>query len=190
MLNTILTKVQGFLFKPVETFQKSRDDEPVHVFTYFLALLLFDVILTTLLTFLGVGNKMYAGITPGIGSPAAFFVVIFVAGFIFTLLGSAWVHLWVWVVGGRKGIMQTVKAVMYGMTPNLLLGWIPLVGVIFFIWTLILEVLGIRELHEISTIKAVIVLAIAIIIPLILLIIAFAYFIISPVVTVAPVVVS
>ncbi|MEN6443135.1 MAG: Yip1 family protein [Methanoregula sp.] len=190
MLNSILAKIQGLLFNPVETFQKSCDDEPVLVFTYFIALLLFDVIMTTLLIVIGAGNRMYGSMMPGIESPAVFFVVIFVAGLIFTLLCSAWVHLWVWVVGGRKGIMQTVRAIMYGMTPNLLLGWVPVVGVIFFIWALILEILGIRELHGISTSKAVIAMAIAVIIPLILVIIAAAYFIISPVSAISPVAVT
>jgi hypothetical protein len=179
MLDTILTKVQGFLFNPVETFRKSRDDEPGPVFAYFIALLLFDAILTTLITLLGIGSKMFEGMMPAIGSPVVLFVAIFVGGFIFTLLGSVWIHLWVWMVGGRKGIFQTIKAIMYGMTPNLLLGWVPLVGIVFFIWAIILEILGIRELHEISASKAVIAMAIAIIIPLILLILAAAYFMIS-----------
>jgi Yip1 domain len=187
MMNMIFTKIHGFLFNPVETFQKSRDDEPVPVFTCFVVLLLFDVIMTTLLVMIGAGNKLYAGLMPGMNSPAVLFIVIFAGGLIFTILGSAWLHLWVWIVGGRKGFMQTIKAVMYGMTPNLLLGWVPIVGVIFFVWALILDILGIRELHEISASKAVIALAVAVLIPLILLIIAAAYFMVAQVSSVTPV---
>ena len=189
-MNTVLAKIQGFFFNPVETFQKSRDDEPVTVVTYFVVLLLFDAIMTTLLVMVGAGNKLYTGLMPGMGSPAVLFVVVFAGGLIFTILGSAWLHLWVWIMGGKKGFMQTIRAVMYGMTPNLLLGWLPLVGVIFFVWTLILDILGIRELHGISASKAVIALAVAVLIPLMLLIIAAAYFIISPVSAISPVAVT
>jgi hypothetical protein len=44
---------------------------------------------------------------------------------------------------------------MYGSTPGLLFGWIPIIGMIASIWSLVLEVLGIRQLHEITTGKAI-----------------------------------
>ena len=47
------------------------------------------------------------------------------------------------------------------------------------LWSLVLNILGIRELQELSTMKATLVVAIAVLIPLILIILAFAYLIIS-----------
>jgi hypothetical protein len=85
-------------------------------------------------------------------------------------------------VGGRKGFTQTIKAVMYGSTPILLFGWtsailgkpldindrlfsglIPIliqfllfgIQTITGIWFFVLEVIGIRQLHEITTGKAI-----------------------------------
>ena len=54
-----------------------------------------------------------------------------------TTVGGAfglWLHLWVFLVGGRNGVGQTIKAVMYGATPSCLLCWIPIVGIIAGIW--------------------------------------------------------
>jgi hypothetical protein len=75
--------------------------------------------------------------------------------------------------------MQTIKAIIYGHTPRLLLGWIPFVGFIFMLWSLVLGILGIRELQEISTARAILAVAIAVMIPLILIIIIAAWFMIS-----------
>ena len=100
-----------------------------------------------------------------------------IGGIIFTLVASAWIHLWVYLLGGRKGIMQTFKAIVYGNTPRLLLGWIPFIGIVFMLWSLILGILGIRELQAIGTGKAILAVAIAVIIPLIIILIIDSYFI-------------
>ena len=70
--------------------------------------------------------------------------------------------------------MQTEKAAIYGSTPFLLLGWIPVIGlVIGGIWAIILTIIGLRELHEITTGKAILayVLALAIIFVILILIV-------------------
>jgi len=80
----------------------------------------------------------------------------------------------VYIAGGRKDIMQTEKAAIYGSTPFLLLGWIPVIGlVIGGIWAIILTIIGLRELHEITTGKAILayVLALAIIFVILILIV-------------------
>jgi hypothetical protein len=53
----------------------------------------------------------------------------------------------------------------------LILGWIPILRIIFSIWTLILFTIGIRELHEISTGKAVTAVLITIITPVVIAIV-------------------
>jgi hypothetical protein len=111
--------------------------------------------------------------------PVMVFFMMLVGSVICTLVFAAWLHLWVYVVGGRKGIMLTVNTVIYGSTPLLLLGWIPFLGIIFTLWSLVLGVLGIRELQEISTGKAIFAVAIAVIIPLFIVILLAAYLLVS-----------
>jgi len=182
MIDTMVDRVKGFFLKPVETFRASEKDDLSTVFTYFGALLLFYAVVSTLVRVVfGTGGPYGAGF--GI---VADLILTVIAGFVGMLVFAAWVHLWVYVVGGREGIMQTVNALFYGSTPSLLLGWIPFVGIIFSLWSLVLYVLGIRELQGISTARAVIAIAIAVVIPLVLIALLAAYFMVS-VATVTPV---
>lgn len=80
-------------------------------------------------------------------------------------------HIGVYIVGGKKGIEQTIKALMYGQTPGLLLGWIPIIGIIAGIWSFVLYILGIRQLQEITTGKAILAVLIPIIIIVVLIVI-------------------
>ncbi|MDP3563040.1 MAG: YIP1 family protein, partial [Methanoregula sp.] len=138
MTDPIVTKVKGFLLNPVETFQQSRNDKMGVVFTYFAALLLLNAILSLLIDAVGFESmQMFSGNMWGFTNPVrGFFIslasgyiltlilaawIIFMTlavGFIFTLIFAAWLHLWVYLFGGRKGIMQTFKAIMYGNTPH------------------------------------------------------------------------
>jgi hypothetical protein len=186
MIDFIVTRVKGFLLKPVETFQQSRNDEPGVIFPYFAALLLINAILSAIITLIGIETMpRLAGMPEGIAIPVIVFLMALAGGFILTLIFAAWLHLWVYILGGRKGIMQTFKAIIYGHTPRLLLGWIPVIGFIFVLWSLALGILGIRELQEISTGKAILAVVIAVIIPLILILIVAAYFMTSYVTTTA-----
>ncbi len=82
-------------------------------------------------------------------------------------IGGAIVHIFVYSVGGKKGITKTIIALMYADTPYLLFGWIPLIGFIAAIWTVVLNVLGIRQFQELTTGRAIL----AIFMPLIIIII-------------------
>ena len=108
---------------------------------------------------------------------------ILIGGFVGALIFGAWLHLWVYIFGGRLGIWQTIKTVMYGSTPSLLFGWIPFIGFVFTLWSLVLGILGISELQEISSLKATLAVALAVMIPLILIIILAAFFMIASVTT-------
>ncbi|MFZ1128749.1 YIP1 family protein [Methanoregula sp.] len=180
MIDTLVAKVKGFLLDPVETFRQSKTDAPKSVFTFFGVLLLVNAILSTIIVAAGIeAMNVFGGTTFGAALPVVVFFIVLVGGFIFTLIFAAWTHLWVYVLGGRKGIMQTVNAILYGSTPHLLLGWIPFIGIIFTLWTLVLNVLGIRELQELSTGKAILAVVIAVIIPLVIILLSAAWFMTS-----------
>jgi hypothetical protein len=186
MIDLIVTRVKGFILKPVETFQQSRNDEPGVVFSYFAALLLINAILSAIIALIGIETMpRFAGMPEGIAVPVIVFLMALAGGFIVTLIFAAWLHLWVYILGGRKGIMQTFKAIIYGHTPRLLLGWIPVIGFIFVLWSLALGILGIRELQEMSTGKAILAVVIAVMIPLVIILLVAAYFITSYVTTTA-----
>jgi len=180
MLAPLIDKAKGFLLNPVETFWLSKDDREVTVLPYFAALLLINAILTIVVT-IAVAEYVpaYASMMKEPAFPVLVFIGTIVLGIVVTLVFAAWLHLWVYIFGGRKGITQTVLVVIYGSTPRLLLGWIPIVGLLFALWSVVLGVLGIRELQELSTGKAIAVVAIAVIIPLVVIVLIALLFLVS-----------
>ncbi len=74
-----------------------------------------------------------------------------------------------YLLGGRKGLKQTVKTITYGATPCLLLGWVPGPNIIIApIWSLLLAINGVMELHELSPGMAILAIILAILVPLII----------------------
>jgi hypothetical protein len=177
MINSLIIKVNGFLLNPGKTFRQARDDDPRVLFMYFCALLLLNVILSALIEVIfRIGNMLVpAGMLLGVAAPFIFMIIIMVCSLILALLLAAWIHLWVYIFGGRRGIIQTFKAVLYGDTPFLLLGWIPFISIVFAVWSLVLGILGIRELQEISTRNAVLAVGLAIITLLIAIVLIIAW---------------
>ena len=168
-------KIKGFLVNPVETFQKVKDENLETVLKYFVVLAVIFSILWAII-FAAKASAMTSMIPikmPFMGASAGGLVAVtmFIGCLILLIIrlfiGATIVHIFVHLLGGGKGYTQTVKAIGYGMTPSLLLGWIPFIGIIAGIWALIVKIIGIRELQEMSTGKAVL----AIILPLIIIVI-------------------
>lgn len=143
------------MFSPSETFDASMEDSLGDAFKYFIVILTIYAVLSAIraaVAFLLIGGMF------GLGMP--FYVVVpFVVGIIGGIIGifivGPWLHIWVCLFGGRNGLVQTIKAVIYGETPALLLGWIPIVNYIAMIWSIILGIIGLRQLHGLPTGKAV-----------------------------------
>jgi hypothetical protein len=187
MLDNFVEKLKGFLLNPTETFQKSREDTLGTTFTYYIVLAIISAILVTLLS-TAIASLSPLASLPGFAGlfPAFIFVFLIIAYIVGPFIGGAWLHIFVWLLGGRKGYIQTVKSLMYGSTPSLLLSWIPLVSIIGAIWTVVLEIIGIRELHEISTGRAVAAVIISLVIIVIIVALIVALFVIATVSTMTP----
>ncbi|HMA05899.1 MAG TPA: Yip1 family protein, partial [Methanomicrobiales archaeon] len=56
------------------------------------------------------------------------FLGLFAFSFLLVFLNGAWLHVWVFLFGGRSGMRETLRLVLYGSMPALLIGWIPEVG--------------------------------------------------------------
>lgn len=179
MTDSFVEKVKGFFLTPVESFQKVKSDDLSTILTYFAILVVINAILSAIVAVFWLSGSPYSSILGGAAGPVMVFFIVLVAEFICTLIFGAWLHLWVYVLGGRKGIMQTISSVIHGSTPSLLLGWIPIVGILFSLWSIVLWALGVRELQEMSTGKAILAVFVAIIIPLIIIAILAAYLLVS-----------
>ncbi len=180
-------KTKGFLLEPSKTFDASKEDtlgeatkfyaSIAAIYSAILAVLLafaFSLIGSTMMGFGKLGTMF--GASAGIAGAIVFFVLFMILAIIASFIGGAIIHIGVYSVGGRKGIAQTIKAIMYGSTPGLLLGWIPIIGLIAVIWSLVVEIIGVRQFHELTTGRAILgVLIIPIIIVLAAVIAAFIF---------------
>jgi Yip1 domain len=183
-----LELIKGFVLSPAETFRNVKDTGYRDTLMYFLALVVINTVLTIpvmLLTFpsggtlfVGVFQRLGFGTLTGFGN-VLFAVMMIIGSLVCLFIGAAWVHLWVYLFGGRKGYRETLKAVAFGDTPALLFGWIPLVGMLAGFWSLFISILGIRELQEISTNRALGALILAVLVPLFVLIVLAAFLFIA-----------
>ena len=179
MIETIFGNIRGLLTRPLATFRAVRDEEMRSVFRYFLFILVADAILTAIISLSGAGTFGLLWRVMRIRHPVLIVFAVLVGGLVVIPLFSAWLHIWVRLVGGTSGFPRTVRAVMYGATPGLLFGWIPYIGILFYFWTLVLIIFGLYELQGIEAERAAFAVIVAVIIPLVLLILAAAWLLFS-----------
>jgi len=193
MASDIIEKAEAFIRKPVDAFRDSRSDSLGEALKYYAVLLAVYSVFTGIMIMTGLDNPFesledlegFSGVFTGVTGGVLAIILTFIVSVISTILGGLFLHIAVYLAGGRKGTAETLKAMMYGSTPGLLLGWIPIFGVLFGIWAFVLEVLGIRELHEISTGRAILSVVLAffaiVVIVIFVGVAVFAYFISAPV---------
>ena len=190
-------KVKGFLLKPSETFQATQAESLNSAFQYYVRLLIIFSVLMFLLIAVSIALSGSGGSATGSAGPlsgvlgirgasllnafkpflATFILILpfllFMMGLFGIFLSGFQYHVFVLLFGGQKGLVQTVKTLMYAVTPVLLIGWIPFVSIIGGIWYLILIAIGIRENQEMTTRRAVLVVLVPVVLNLILLAVMF-----------------
>ena len=182
MTDSILGRIKGMLLSPVQTFHEVRTESDFSVYKYFLTIVVINSIFSSLVFIGWLFSHPLFGIIKY--NPSADFVgvlatiiILVIAGFFLSLVWALWLHIFVYALGGRKGVMQTIKAQLYGFTPFMLLGWIMIpfgIGVIVGgIWSFVITAIGIREVQEITTGRATIALVTAIVVAAVILLLVF-----------------
>ncbi|WP_062399619.1 YIP1 family protein [Methanogenium cariaci] len=178
MSTEFIDNVKGFLLNPIETLIAHKDESLGDALRYF------AIIMSICGAFYGIMIGLNFAVTETLtGLPASLaafgaiggvvlvaIVATIIFGIITLFITGIILHIFVYIAGGRKDVSTTLRTVIYAATPSLLFGWIPLIGILANFWSLALEIFAIRELHEISTARAVI----AVILPFILMIILVA----------------
>jgi len=154
--------IKEFLLKPKEGFRRIRSIDWKENFNLIIPLIL---IYSVLLAFtLSKGN-----------SPFTF--LIMVSNIFGLLIGipiiSAVIHIGILIFGkgSNMGFNRTFNISCYSYIPNLLLGWIPFIGwFIGGLWTFYLFTLGLKEIHNLSTIRALLSLSILFVIIVVIMV--------------------
>ena len=188
-------KVKGFLGAPSNAFDNVKAEALGDALKYFTVwALIYAVlrtvvfytlerrVLETLWSMFGLGDAAVARL-----NPVTFALLAVLGAFAGLFIGGSWTHLFVRAFGGRKGCGNTMKAFAYGNTPLLLFGWIPFVGMLLPLWAWALNIIGIRQLHEISTGRAIGAVLLSILLSIIALIIIAVLVVLFVVLLVVPV---
>jgi hypothetical protein len=181
-------KLKGFLMAPTQTFRASKEDSLGGAFRYYTILLVIWAILAAIVwmamgylalqdVIIRFGNMGFLGshIAQALADfgafVASFQLFTIYALFFVSLIGVFFIaffwHVFALLFGARRELKQTIKTTMYAATPFFLLGWIPYVAIIGWVWYLVLMVLGLSEMQEMTVGKA----ALAIVVPIILVLI-------------------
>ena len=182
--------MKGFLLSPVETFRKVRDTDLGDSLRYFLLLLAINAVLSAIVNLAIAGSvwmvfsdlfKQAGLAVPAVAGAGVIIIalVMIIVQFVLVFIGAAWLHLFVYLLGGRRGYLQTLKAITFGSTPAMLFGWIPFAGLLSGIWSLVLGIFGIRELQDLTTIKAVLAVILALMVIALIIIAIAAFFFIA-----------
>lgn len=160
MLNKIIQKAMDFLQRPKKAYDKEKTTDVSDAFVYIIILYLVVAVLSAVVS-LVTEDAFLAGIT---------LVSVYVGGIILSIIAGLWLHLWVYIFGAKKGLNQTLKTVFYAGTPSYLLGWIPIpyISLVFWLWSLYLNWIGLQKLQGMKEDKVVYALLIAFVIPMIL----------------------
>jgi len=155
---TIPDKMRGFLFNPSESFWKVAEEDIRDTLLYFFIIAVIYAVLATVMAAMEVFNHPFLalfGFGFGIDLIILKFLVVLVFSWLLALVYSLLLHVWVWLIGGRRGIYQTVRSVLYSLTALMLIGWIPDIGPpIGLLWSMVVGILGIEELHQIPRWRA------------------------------------
>jgi len=190
MLFTIPDKMRGFLFNPSESFWKVADEDIRDTLLYFFIIAVIYAVLATVMTAVEVFNHPFLalfGFGFGFDLIILKFLVVLVFSWLLALVYSLLLHVWVWLIGGRKGIYQTVRSVLYSLTALMLIGWIPDIGPpVGLLWSVVVGILGIQELHMMSRSRAAVAVILAILTALIVLPVLFRELLMEVVMTGPP----
>jgi len=176
---TLIEKVKAVLFSPSMFFQRIKAEvEIIEAFKYLIILSIVYIVMSFVSTFLfyyllssifyGMGYYPYTSMMPMYGIPGIFSFImygfIFVALIIGPFITAAIMHVLTKIFGGKNDFSATYKVTVYSMTPTLIIGWMPYVGIFasFYAWYLYIK--GLSILHDISIGRAFLVTLIPIII--------------------------
>lgn len=144
----ILQKIKKFLVSPNEAFKAEKKSKFLDGLKYSLIGLVFLAALASIVA--AIMQPELAAVLVTVTAP-----VIIIGGLCFQFIFGAWLHLWVYILGGREGIANTIRTLFYANTPSYYLSWIPLVGLLAKLWSVVLVAIGLSHFQKLSTGRAV-----------------------------------
>lgn len=194
----IIKRFTVLLSDPVTFFKDLKSEKGVSTaFFYLNGMVAVSLILGAITSFI-MGNfftDWLSTITnvPLLGTDTAnpnllFLVIGLIVMFIMQILGSfvctGVLHVWALLFGGKAKYAKSYQLYVYAKAPQLLFSWIPVVGVVAWIYSLILLIIGTQHVHDIKKSTAVLMFvipfAVILVLALVFLALAIAIIVANP----------
>jgi hypothetical protein len=167
MTFSIPDKIRGFLFSPSEAFWQVRDEHLQDTTIYFIVISVIYTLFSTLITGIAVSKHpalVLFGLGFGSGNIVLSFFIILALTLVIAVAYALWLHLWIILICGKRGVQKTIKTVFYYLTPTMLIGWIPVIGAFAAsVWSVVVGIIGIEELHQVPFGRALVSILLSII---------------------------
>lgn len=165
------TKMERMLVDPENFFEKTGKEKITEAWTYLAYWALLPAIVAAIaLGFLGVVINKYVqmplwlsnivvlktnlfGPALGIATGIAIYVGLFIGLFATAIIAHAVAVLF----KGRGKFNDTLKVIIYGASPFYAFGWLPIFGVLFGLYSVIVQVLAFKALHRTKFVNAVLI---------------------------------
>lgn len=172
-----IERINGFLWRPAETFEASKEETLSDAYVYCFPLLVIFSVLLAVIIGIVLANPVaqsILGMRPDLELLKIITLMsvsgIILGGTVGVLIAGIWMHIWAYAFGGRNGLEQTIKVLLYAATPLLVLGWIPVIGTaIGAIWSLLLLLTGLMHLQGMYSGRAILALVAALVVPMVIM---------------------
>jgi len=172
-----IERIKGFLWRPAETFEASKEETLSDAYVYFFLLLVIFSVLLAVIIGIVLANPVaqsILGMAPDLELlkiiTALSATGIIIGGTVGVLIAGIWIHIWAYAFGGRNGLAQTIKVLLYAATPLLVIGWIPVIGTgIGAIWSLLLLLTGLMHLQGMYSGRAILALVATLLVPVVVI---------------------
>lgn len=162
----LIEKIQTVLLHPSEFFENIASEKGfVEAFKYLVVLSLIPLAVNLIMTlppFSSTVNVVTLGLALG----------VYLISLLLSFITAGILHLFAMLLSGKGDYSATYKVMAYSYTAYLLVGWIPIIGIVFSLYSIYAMVRGLSVLHKISMLRAlVIVLALIVVVAVIAFII-------------------
>lgn len=168
MFSDMIRQQIRVLYRPGDAYQAMKRSRFISIAIAYGALLVVNCILTEVLSLAMAGER------------DLIFIPLFM-GTVGLFICAAVLHVPVLILGGRQGFLKTLSVVMYGVTPVLTTSWIfgilgntgiiPILWIyllllyllLFFAWSFILIIVGLKEAQELTLTRSALAAGIALV---------------------------
>ncbi len=172
-----IERIKGFLWRPAETFEASKEETLSDAYVYYFTLLVIFSVLLAAVIGIVLANPVaqsILGMRPDLELLKIITLMsvsgIILGGTVGVLIAGIWMHIWAYAFGGMNELAQTIKVLLYAATPLLVLGWIPVIGTaIGAIWSLLLLLTGLMHLQGMYSGRAILALVAALVVPMVIM---------------------